>query len=38
MKWLWNAEDASVIDRIVFATTDDALTTTLPANGCLRNS
>ena len=30
MKWLWNDDNSSVIDRFVFATTNDALTATLP--------
>jgi hypothetical protein len=29
MKWLWNDDNSSVIDRFVFATKDGALTTTL---------
>ena len=28
MKWLWDASDASIIDRVVFAATNDALNTT----------
>jgi hypothetical protein len=30
MTWLWGDNDSSIIDRIVFATTDDPLTTTIP--------
>ena len=30
MKWLWNDDNSSIIDRFVFATKDGPLTTTLP--------
>jgi len=30
MKWLWNDDNSSVIDRFVFATKDGALTATIP--------
>jgi hypothetical protein len=30
MKWLWNDDNSSIIDRFVFATQDGALTATLP--------
>ncbi|MGO3933648.1 hypothetical protein NP284_35695, partial [Rhodopseudomonas pseudopalustris] len=33
MKWLWNADDASIVDRIILATTNDALTTTIADRG-----
>jgi len=33
MNWLWQATDDSIVDRIVFAATDDALNTTLPDRG-----
>lgn len=32
MKWLWNDDDSSVIDRFIFATKDGALTTTITDN------